>query len=116
MKTDDPICGNCGKKRSQHYREDQLYCNTRTNGDVFTDTPNDYHLVGYLKSWIGLTRRGDLRKARCRMQAKIQISERKEVKASGHKFILVPDPKHPGRHTLTIKPIALDTKEKTAKT
>lgn len=48
MKTDDPICGNCGKKRSQHYREDQLYCNTRTNGDVFTDTPNDYHLVGYL--------------------------------------------------------------------
>ena len=50
------------------------------------------------------------------MQAKIQISERKEVKASGHKFILVPDPKHPGRHTLTIKPIALDTKEKTGKT
>jgi len=54
--------------------------------------------------------------ARRRMQAKIQISERKEVKASGHTFILVPDPKHPGRHTLTIKPTALDTEQKQAKT
>jgi hypothetical protein len=50
------------------------------------------------------------------MQAKIQISERKEVKASGHTFVLVPAPKHPGRYTLTIKPIALDTEQKQAKT
>lgn len=50
MKTDDPICGRCGKKQSEHYGERaEVYCNTHTTADVFTDTPNGYHFVEYLK-------------------------------------------------------------------
>lgn len=42
----DAICGNCGKPYSKHYfekygDEDRVYCNTLTNGDIFTDTPSD---------------------------------------------------------------------------
>lgn len=42
----DPICGNCGKRLSEHdvecYRgERTVYCYKHTNGDLFTDTPQD---------------------------------------------------------------------------
>lgn len=37
----DPICGNCGKALSKHYHESEVFCFTHTNGDVFTDEPND---------------------------------------------------------------------------
>ncbi|WP_299116962.1 hypothetical protein [uncultured Winogradskyella sp.] len=35
------ICGNCSKPYSEHYFEDEIYCFTNTNGDIFTDEPND---------------------------------------------------------------------------
>lgn len=48
MKTDDPICGNCGKKRSNHYQEDDgVYCFRHTSGDVFKYTPNDMELMAF---------------------------------------------------------------------
>lgn len=50
------------------------------------------------------------------MQKQIQLSVRKPVTVNGYEFILTPAPRHPDRFTLTIKPIALDTKEKTGKT
>lgn len=42
----DAICGNCGNAYSKHYfepygDEQRVYCNTFTNGDIFTDTPSD---------------------------------------------------------------------------
>lgn len=37
----DPICGNCSHPKSTHYHEDRIYCFKRTNGDVFTDEPQD---------------------------------------------------------------------------
>ena len=88
------------------------------NAMIWSDTPPSE------RGWYWVEQDEDIfpsywttpRKARRRMQAKIQISERKEVKASGHTFVLVPAPKHPGRYTLTIKPIALDTEQKQAKT
>lgn len=49
----DPICGNCGNPLSKHYPErygDELrtYCNTTTNGDVFTDEPQDSAILEML--------------------------------------------------------------------
>lgn len=46
----DPICGNCGNALSKHFREkygeeERIYCNTRTNGDVFTDEPADHEIM-----------------------------------------------------------------------
>lgn len=42
----DPICGNCGNKKSSHYFEkygdqDRKYCYVHTNGDVWTSEPSD---------------------------------------------------------------------------
>ncbi len=38
----DPICGNCGNKKSEHYFEfGEVFCFTHTTGDIFTDTPRD---------------------------------------------------------------------------
>lgn len=45
----DPVCGNCGNKRSVHYHEDRIYCFDHTNGDVFTDEPSDAILVGWIE-------------------------------------------------------------------
>ena len=52
----DPICGNCGKPRSHHFREpcglNNRYCNQITNGDVFTAEPSDATLVAWMrKEW-----------------------------------------------------------------
>lgn len=43
------ICGNCGKRLSEHHHEDEVYCNTFTNGDVFTDDPSDDTLMAWLR-------------------------------------------------------------------
>lgn len=50
----EPICGNCGNPLSKHYREkvreeERLYCNTFTNGDVFTSEPSDSWLFSELQ-------------------------------------------------------------------
>jgi hypothetical protein len=34
-----PICGNCGKPYGSHYFEREVYCNTVTNGDIWSDDP-----------------------------------------------------------------------------
>lgn len=49
----DPVCGNCGNPLSAHYRErcgaeTRVYCNTTTNGDVFTDEPQDSAILQML--------------------------------------------------------------------
>ena len=49
----DPICGNCGNPQTKHYREHygnevRTYCNTFTNGDVFTDYPQDSAILEML--------------------------------------------------------------------
>lgn len=47
---DDPICGACLRRRSNHYAEDgQLFCNKITNGDVFTTEPADDSLMGWIR-------------------------------------------------------------------
>lgn len=49
MKTDDPICGNCGKKRSEHCRKgDEGYCYSHTY-DEFASTPSDKTLMLYMR-------------------------------------------------------------------
>lgn len=45
------ICGGCGKKFSKHYHEDEDYCFSHTNGDIFTDEPHDTHLVNFIRNW-----------------------------------------------------------------
>ena len=37
----DPTCGHCGKKLSNHYHEDQIYCYHDTTGDLFSAEPTD---------------------------------------------------------------------------
>jgi len=38
----DPICGNCGKPLSKHFKEDQTYfCYEHTNGDAFDNEPSE---------------------------------------------------------------------------
>lgn len=54
MASIDPICGSCGNPLSKHYREkvgdeERLYCNTYTNGDVFTREPRDSWLFNELQ-------------------------------------------------------------------
>lgn len=37
----DPICGHCGKRLSEHFKEDpEIYCYKDTNGDLFSDEPS----------------------------------------------------------------------------
>ena len=45
----DPICGNCGKVLSEHYHEDKIYCFENTNGDIFTDEPDDMEIINFIK-------------------------------------------------------------------
>ena len=49
MNNKDPICGNCGNPLSKHYHEDEEYCNKLTNGDIFTDDPNEIILIEFIK-------------------------------------------------------------------
>lgn len=56
MKTDDPICGNCGKKRSEHgliYRGDVLSCDGVGDGNYsgydFLETPNAKALAEFIQ-------------------------------------------------------------------
>lgn len=50
----DPVCGNCGNPLTQHYveshpREGQrIYCNTFTNGDLFTSEPQESVIMDML--------------------------------------------------------------------
>lgn len=47
----DPICGNCGKPRSQHETEaglEELFCYSHTTGDVFSDEPGDCAIIDLL--------------------------------------------------------------------
>lgn len=40
----DPICGNCGKAKSEHAKElnrPELFCYMHTTGDIFTDEPRE---------------------------------------------------------------------------
>ncbi len=49
------VCGNCGNKFSQHFietghGEDQIaFCNTETNGDIFTSYPSDETLMSFIR-------------------------------------------------------------------
>lgn len=47
-KKKDPICGNCGKPLSQHYKEAELYCYHNTTGDIFRDFPNEDLILNQL--------------------------------------------------------------------
>ena len=41
-----PICGNCGKLKSEHYHErNEVFCFTDTTGDVFTDEPPEGYIM-----------------------------------------------------------------------
>lgn len=40
-----PVCGNCNKPLSAHYHEDEEYCFSDTNGDIFTDEPQDWMVM-----------------------------------------------------------------------
>ena len=33
------ICGHCGKRRDEHFAEDEIYCFKDTTGDLWTDEP-----------------------------------------------------------------------------
>lgn len=52
----EAICGNCGGKFCEHFIETQrngekiAFCNSETNGDVFTNEPNDSQIVDYLRA------------------------------------------------------------------
>lgn len=51
----DKICGNCGNPYSKHYFEEEIFCNDFTNGDVFTDEPQDYILISFIEenyNWV----------------------------------------------------------------
>lgn len=38
----NPICGNCGKPLRTHWQNPHnIYCYEHTNGDIFTDEPNE---------------------------------------------------------------------------
>ena len=45
----DKICGNCGKTFDEHFHERDDFCYEETNGDIFTDEPNDMILVHFLE-------------------------------------------------------------------
>lgn len=36
-KSADPVCGNCNKPYSEHFKERETYCFTHATGDIFTD-------------------------------------------------------------------------------
>jgi len=46
---EDPICGNCGKHKSEHHFENEIFCFTDTTGDIFTDEPHDYRLIDFIE-------------------------------------------------------------------
>lgn len=35
------ICGNCEKRYSEHYFENEVFCFLNTTSDIFTDEPNE---------------------------------------------------------------------------
>ena len=37
----NPICGNCEKRKVDHYFESEIYCFENTTGDIFTDEPRE---------------------------------------------------------------------------
>ena len=37
----DPICGNCQKPLSKHFHETVEYCYSHTNGDIYTEEPDE---------------------------------------------------------------------------
>lgn len=47
----EPICGNCGKPRSQHYGEDKDYCREAVSyfQTDFSETPSDSTLMSWLR-------------------------------------------------------------------
>ena len=47
-----PVCGNCGKPLSAHHREDEDYCFHDTNGDIFTDEPQDWMVMDMIDDEI----------------------------------------------------------------
>lgn len=44
----EAICGNCCKRWDEHYHEELPFCNKITNGDIFTDEPNEHAIYDYL--------------------------------------------------------------------
>jgi len=52
----EAVCGNCGNKFSQHFietghGEEQIaFCNTETNGDIFTEEPSDMAVMSFIRN------------------------------------------------------------------
>ncbi len=42
------ICGNCFAPKSEHYKADKLYCFKHTDGDLFTDEPDENLILSIL--------------------------------------------------------------------
>ncbi len=50
MNESDPICGNCGKPKSDHESHPSgLYCFDYTNGDLFTDDPSSELMADHIE-------------------------------------------------------------------
>lgn len=47
----NPICGNCGKPYSEHYHEDEVYCFSFTNGDLFSSEPSCNLICEYMETY-----------------------------------------------------------------
>lgn len=51
----DAVCGSCGNKFCEHFietghGEEQIaFCNTETNGDIFTSEPSDDALMSFIR-------------------------------------------------------------------
>ena len=44
------ICGHCGRRRDQHFFEDEIYCFEHTNGDLWTDEPGWENIGAMIES------------------------------------------------------------------
>lgn len=49
MINQNAICGNCGKSYGDHYFEHQVFCFENTNGDIFTDEPNENMIMNMIE-------------------------------------------------------------------